>query len=276
VDGDPRVTDQAARDHMLGGQLSLSKDLNDAVMGYGTLSRGYKAGGFNLGTVPEQARRFNPEYLWNLEAGLKARLPDGRGHADVALFYQWRKDQQVRTGRQLDPTNPNTYLFVTGNLPKGYSTGLEASVQYLLTPTLTVGGSLGILRTRSGGGVDAEGNPVASREQAHAPPYTAAVNATWQHPAGLFARVDLTAMDDFYFDVPTDHNQKSRAYSLTHVKFGYRQARWSVYGWVRNVFNEDYAVRGFYFSNEPPDWEQKLYTQKGDPRQAGITASVTF
>jgi outer membrane receptor protein involved in Fe transport len=274
--GEPRLSDLGARDRMLGGQLSLSKDLAAGLTSYAALSRGYKAGGFNLGAVPEEARRFDPEYLWNVETGLKAALPDGHGHADLAVFYQWRKDQQVRTGRQLDPTDPNTYLFITGNLPRGYSAGLEASLQYALVPAVTVGGSLGLLRTRSGGGVDAGGNPVASREQAHAPQYTGSLNATWRSSRGLFARVDFTAMDDFYFDVPTDHDRKSRPYTLTHLKLGYEQARWSVYGWVRNAFDKDYAVRGFFFSNEPPAWENKLYLQKGDPRQIGVTGSISF
>jgi iron complex outermembrane recepter protein len=276
VDAQPRTSDLHARNRMLGGQLSLSKSFSEATTGYTTLSRGYKAGGFNLGNVPQGARRFDPEYLWNLESGVKTGWAEGRGYADVAVFYQWRKDQQVRSGTQLDPTDPNTYVFVTGNLPRGYSAGVEGSLHYAVTPALTIGGSLGLLRTRSGGGLDAEGARVASREQAHAPPYTAAVNATWRHRAGFFARVDVTAMDAFYFDVPTDHDMKSRAYSLTHVKVGFEQARWSLYGWVRNVFDKDYAVRGFFFSNEPPDWEPKLYTQKGDPRQVGITGTVSF
>ena len=52
-----------------------------------------------------------------------------------------------------------------------------------------------------------------------------------------------------------------------HLKTGYERERWSVYGWVRNVFDKNYAVRGFFFENEPPDWEKKLYIQQGDPRQ---------
>jgi outer membrane receptor protein involved in Fe transport len=141
---------------------------------------------------------------------------------------------------------------------------------------LELGASLGLLRSRSGPGVDEEGNAVASREQAHAPQYTAAAHATWRHPRGFMARVDVTAMDDFYFDVPTDHDQRSRAYSLVNLKFGFEAANWSVHAWLRNAFDRDYAIRGFYFSNEPPAWEQKLYVQKGDPRQLGVTASVSF
>ena len=45
---------------------------------------------------------------------------------------------------------------------------------------------------------------------------------------------------------------------------------------LRNAFDEDYSVRGFYFQNEPPDWPVELYRQKGDPRQLGLTASLQF
>jgi hypothetical protein len=177
VNGEPRQSELDATDRMLGGQISLSKDLASATTAHAALSRGFKAGGFNLGVVAadpadaESARRFDPEYLWNLETGVKSALAGGRGRADLTLFYQWRKDQQVRTGRQLDPVDPNSYVFVTDNLPHGYTTGLEASLQYALTPALTVGGSLGLLRSRSGPGstVDDDGNsvPVESREHSH-------------------------------------------------------------------------------------------------------------
>jgi len=41
--------------------------------------------------------------------------------------------------------------------------------------------------------------------------------------------------------------------------------------WGRNVFDENYAVRGFYFGLEPPAFADKLYVQRGDPRQFGVT-----
>ena len=45
----------------------------------------------------------------------------------------------------------------------------------------------------------------------------------------------------------------------------------TVYAWGRNVFDANYAVRGFYFGLEPPDYANKLYTQRGDPRSLGVT-----
>ena len=57
-----------------------------------------------------------------------------------------------------------------------------------------------------------------------------------------------------------------------NLKAGYAGERWSVYAWGRNVLDEHYAVRGFYFGLEPPDFANKLYVQRGDPRQVGVTS----
>ena len=54
------------------------------------------------------------------------------------------------------------------------------------------------------------------------------VNATWRHPLGWMARVDVAAIDDYYFDVPPN-DQRAAAYSLTQLKAGYEADRWSVY-----------------------------------------------
>ena len=90
------------------------------------------------------------------------------------------------------------------------------------------------------------------------------------------ARVAFSAIDEFYFDVPVDHDQRSDPYQLINVKVGYEADRWNVYAWSRNVANEQYATRGFYFGNEPPAWEDTLYIQNGDPRQFGLTAEWHF
>jgi hypothetical protein len=42
-------------------------------------------------------------------------------------------------------------------------------------------------------------------------------------------------------------------------------------GWIRNIFDERYATRGFYFVNDPVAIEPNLYLQNGDPRQFGVS-----
>ena len=96
----------------------------------------------------------------------------------------------------------------------------------------------------------------------------------WRSNKGFFARLDASARDEFYFDV--SHDQVSQPYELFHGRVGYEGENWMIELWARNLFDEDYAVRGFYFGNEPPDFPPALYTRAGDPRHAGITIERRF
>jgi iron complex outermembrane receptor protein len=137
-----------------------------------------------------------------------------------------------------------------------------------------VNASLGLLRTRL---IDYMQGDVAlpNRDQANAPHYQAALGAGWHHPRGWTARAEVTALDSFYFDVPPN-DTRSNSYVLTNLQAGYEAERWSAYLWGRNVFDQVYAVRGFFFGNEPPDFPNKLYIQRGDPRQVGVTFHYSF
>ena len=273
--GEARLTDAAQRDRMWGGQATLHFDPSERVRVFATASRGYKAGGFNLGQAALLRAQFDPEYLWSIDVGAKGEWLDGRLYADVTTFYMKRSDMQVSTGVQLDPVgDPNSYFFYTDNASGGRNLGVESSVRWRLSRELEIGGALGLLRTRYYG-YRPTGEDLSDRDQAHAPRYQASLNATWRHPLGWMARVDVSAVDAFYFDVPPNP-ARSNAYALANIKIGYEADRWSVYAWSRNVFDRDYAVRGFFFGNEPPLFENKRYVQLGEPQQFGVTARWEF
>ncbi len=268
---DTRPTDASRTDHMAGGHASLTYDLAEKARAYASVARGYKAGGFNLGTSGLTRPEFEPESLWNYEAGVKAHAFDNRLYVESSVFYMRRQDMQVRSGEQSDPSNPASYVFVTSNVSSGYNYGMESSIRWLPAPRVELGAALGLLRTQESGARRSDGTLVASREQAHAPNYQLHLDATYRDPRGPMLRVDFAAVDSFFFDVPTDHNQKSKPYTLTNIKAGYESGHWSVMGWVRNVFDQQYATRGFYFANDPVDTQPKLYIQNGDPRQVGVS-----
>ncbi len=115
---------------------------------------------------------------------------------------------------------------------------------------------------------------LSGRAQAHAPDYTLAFGGRYAHPRGFFASIDVSAKDDFYFDV--SHDQTSVAYELVHARAGFESDNWSVTLWARNLLDEGYPVRGFFFGNEPPDFPDTLYTRLGDPRQVGVTLEKRF
>ena len=254
---------------MVGGHLSLTGDVGPDSTWYATLARGYKAGGFNIGQfIPADLLEYNPEYVWNLESGVHLRDASNTLSADLAVFYMWREDEQVSASYQVDPGDPLSYVFYTSNAAQGRNYGLEASLAWRARPSLLLGATLGLLGSEY---LDYQyaGRSLDGREQASAPPYQYSLSAEWGHERGWMARADLTGCASFYFD--TSNDQKSKPYVLVNLKAGYVADRWTVHAWVRNVFDEDYAVRGFYFGLEPPDYADKLYVQRGDPQLAGVT-----
>jgi outer membrane receptor protein involved in Fe transport len=262
------------RDRMWGGKLSVTHDLGETQRLWASLSRGFRAGGFNIGTaVPADRQSFDPEYLWNVELGWKGSDLQQWQSGDVNLFYTRREHQQVATSIQLDPEDPLTFLYLTDNAASGEAWGVEGSARKQVTAQLELSSTLSLMRSRyldyQYGSRDLEG-----RAWAHAPEWKVAVAATWRNPAGWMARLDLSGEDRFYYDTSRDQHSDSRF--LTNLRVGFEAQRWEVYAWARNLFDERYPVRGFFFGDEPPDFPETLYLRWGDSRQLGLTARCQF
>ncbi len=266
--------DLSPDDDMLGGQISINHELRTGKNIYATLSRGYKAGGFNLSpSLSADRRAYDPEFLLNLELGIKALLLDYRLSLNVSAFYSERDDMQVSTSTQDDPTDPLTYTYFTGNAASGKNYGLEADWLYQINRNWNLHGSLGLLNATFSDYVTVDAN-YNGRKQAHAPDYTFNIGFSYIGDTGWFARADLHGSDGFYFS--DSHEQQANSREILNLKTGYQADSWSVYLWGRNVLDETYAVRGFYFGVEPPDFADTLYKHLGDPKHFGVTAQFEF
>lgn len=262
------------QDRMWGGQLSIAHRLGESQSLWASLSRGFRAGGFNIGTsVPAERQPFDPEYLWSVELGWKGGDRRQQQGGDINLFYTRREHQQVATSFQLDPEDPLTFLFLTDNAASGEAWGIEASARRQATARLELSSTLSLMQSHylgyRFGDRDLDG-----REWAHAPEWKIALAATWRHPEGWMARLDLSGEDGFFHD--TSHDQRAASRILTNLRLGFDAERWSVHAWARNLFDRRYPVRGFFFGNEPPDFPETLYLRWGDPRALGITARYHF
>lgn len=260
-------------ENMVGGELSYTLAFSAESTGFATLSRGYKGGGFNLGFVPAGRREYGAESMWNMEIGFKAALADDSWFVSGSVFYSVRDDQQVETSFQVDPNDPASFVFYTDNAASGESYGFEVDMRWFATERLELYAGAGLLHATFDEFVTPQVD-ASGRDQAHAPRYTYSAGAVWRHHSGWFARADVTGKDAFYFDV--SHDQVSEPYSVTNLRLGYAADRWTLQAWLRNAFDERYAVRGFYFGNEPPLFPDTLYIRQGDPRQLGITLDWRF
>jgi outer membrane receptor protein involved in Fe transport len=266
--------------NLWGGTASLTRKLSATSSLYATVGRGYKAGGFNLSPqLPAGQLQFGPESNVSVEAGYKADLLEQRLRVTADVFYMRRKSPQVKTSEQFVPSDPNTFVEFTGNAGSGSNYGLESEVQWQATAAVGFGASLGLLQTRYHDFVQ-DGVTLPDRALPNAPSWQAAINATYRDPRGPFARVDVTGMGSYYFDLPPN-STTSKPYGLVNARLGWQAERWSASLWARNLLDRKYPVRGFYFSDTPQDSlasppVSRLYTQLGDPRAWGVLLNYAF
>jgi iron complex outermembrane recepter protein len=262
-------------DTMVGGHVALTWEFAKGQSAYAALTRGYKAGGVNTtaAEIPDDLRNFEPEFLWNVEVGLRTQSTDGRFDSRTSVFYMRRKDQQVSSSVQSDPEDPLTFVLLTDNAARGDNIGLESELGWNPVRSLRFEATLGLLRARFLDYTLAD-RSLDKRDSPHAPNYQFGLAANWRSPVGWFARAAFNAVDASYFSA--SHDERARAYQLVNLHLGYAAGRWKATMYARNLLNEHYAVRGFFFANEPPAWEPERYIQNGDPRQIGLKVSFSF
>jgi len=95
----------------LSPRLVLDYHFTDDLMGYGSVAKGYKAGGFNALQIGSQ---FDNEDVWNFEAGIKQALPQYRLQYNASAFYYVYDNRQAIT---LDmSTSIPRYIIDTSDL----------------------------------------------------------------------------------------------------------------------------------------------------------------
>jgi hypothetical protein len=263
-------------DWMWGGRVALELTVVEDRNLFTGIRRGFKGGGVNANPnlTPEQ-RVYDPESILNLEAGIRQSWAEERGYAALTLFHMWRQDLQIGTSIQPDPSDPTTFTFFTDNAAEGTNYGAEFEITHPASESVDVFASLGLLDTEYSDFTDAGGNTnVEGREQPYAPTYTFRVGVRAFLTERWSTQAEVEGQDSFYFS--DSHDRQSDPYQLVHLRLTYQGDVWSVSFWGRNILDEDYATRGFFFGNEPPDFPSRLWTMKGDPAQFGITLRTEF
>ena len=263
-------------DHnMWGGRVALVRQFPQAGRVYLSLTQGFKAGGFNQdGTLPPELRSFDSEYLRGLELGSRFSLFDNRARLSLAVFYDWRVDQQVKSSRVTQrPDGSTEFVDFLGNAARGRNYGLEIeAVAQLDRLRLSLNG--GLLHTRFVDFINEFGEDLSGRAQAYAPEYQLAFNLTyrlfdhWHLGAGLIAK------DEFYLS--DRHSEQSNSHVLTSARVGWRSGRVEVSLWGQNLSDQTVIVRGFgTFGNDPRNgYATEPYYQFGRPRTFGLTLRI--
>ena len=286
---DSRAVKASPDDDLWGGQISLEYSLSNNTLVYGLVSRGYKAGGVNGEAVGRAASNgfapsvisflnerleFDTETLLNYELGLKGSYFDDSVQLRVAAFFMDREDMQLKGWYNEGPT----FVDYIDNAANGENVGLEFEAFWKLNSRLELFLNLAWLDTEidnfivkgDSGLLDKSG-----REQAHAPNYQFNIGGRFDFGDGFYARLEAEGKNSFYFS--DSHDQQSDSYELFNASVGYQSLHWDITLWARNLTDEDYATRGFYFGNDPRKfYADEEYVQYGEPRVFGANATYRF
>ena len=268
--------DHRVDENLWGGRIALQYKLDDSAMVYGLVSRGYKAGGVNSdSSLSSQDREFDTELMWNFETGLKGSWFEQRLQTRVSVFYQQRKDIQIKQSlvQSRDDSNASDFTDYFGNSGKGTNYGMEVEVNWLASEVLSVEGSLGLLETDYDTPLSAN---LDRRDQAHAPLYQFALGASLQVSENLIWTADIEGKDKFYLS--SSHDEQSASYWLLNTNLAYSADQWSLSVWGRNLTDKDVIVRGFGgFGNDPRKYyATEPYYQLGEPRSFGVSGQYNF
>jgi len=257
-----------------GGRIAAKYRVNDTTMAYASVARGYKAGGFNTdGTLDADLRQFDEEFLIEYEVGVKSRLLEDKLHLKAAVFHDDRSDQQVKSSTGRIRENGSTeFIDFIGNAATGTNNGVEFEAVWYPTESLSFTSNFGVLDATFDSFINSENQDLAGRDQAHAPGYMAHLAANYSKGSWSVS-VSIDAKDAFYFS--DSHDVQSEAYEILNTNIGYSGENWRLSLWGRNLTDQDYAVRGFFFGefgNDPrKGYAPEPYVQFGEPRVVGIS-----
>lgn len=258
-----------------GGRIALKYDLAPGTMTYLSLAKGYKAGGFNTdGTLPANLREFESETLMELELGVKSRLLDNRLSLSGAIFYDQRRDQQVKSSFvRPRPDGSTEFIDFLGNAAEGTNRGLEFNALWLVSDRFSVDVAVALLDAVFDDFINEFGEDLSGRDQAQAPGNSYQIGFHWQQGPWR-TNLSFLGKDDFFFS--DRHSLKSKDQNLVNANLTYETSRYSINLWGRNLADRDYTVRGFgSFGNDPRNgYQTEPYVQFGEPRVIGITTEI--
>jgi iron complex outermembrane receptor protein len=267
-------------ENLFGGKLALELTTDTENLLFASLTRGYKAGGFNseVNLPSEDYRQFDTEYQWNYEVGAKLYSPSGLLSNSFTAFYADRKDLQLKSSTYDE--NQNKWIEYVANAGKGYSYGLEWEITLQPQDNLRIASSLGLLKTKitEHDNADPDAFNLKDRELAHAPEYSFATSVQYDLTEKLTATLEVEGKDKFYYS--DSHNFQSQAYNLVNARLAYQANGYQLTAYINNATDKDYGVRGFSgWDNDPRSgegYDEISYQQFGAPKVIGLSLRADF
>ena len=266
----PAEFEESATFNATSPKIGLSYEITDDVMFFGNVARGYRPGGINPFTTDAEAAKFDPEFSWNYEAGVKSMFLQNRVRANLTGFYIDYQDQQLYTVVDLE-----TFNIGRANLGRSMSYGTELETEWALVEGLTAIINVGYLDTEitdfqvigQTGEINNQGN-----EQGYSPHFNGNFGISYERAVNslitLQARADYQYQTNMFFDAENTIEQE--AYGLLNARLVISTERADLILWGQNLMDEIYFSYGYGIGGAGG------FTNYGLPRTLGSKLTVKF
>jgi len=254
------------------------------VMMFGSVAKGYKAGGYNSVEVGSQ---FANEDVWNAEFGVKSQLPDAGLTLNASTFYYIYNDKQAIS--LVDDVNGSDVPQYVVDTSDEQAWGVDVEAQWKATANLMLFANAEYIDATYKNNVTRGDDPLDLSGQPTGEPYlNAALGASYGWTLGNLGGLDLSGRyayrgesrcnDDsvrqgtcdlqssFKLGEATQRLDLRLAWTSTNQKYG-------VAAYVTNVLDDQYVTG---VNNITTDTFGTPFTLISEPRMWGVEATVAF
>lgn len=233
---------------------------------YFSVTRGYKAGGFNQTFQKEEETSFGPEYNWNYELGGKMHLLKDKLYAEAALYYiDWRQ-QQVN---QTVPGVGNVIHNAGHSSSKGFELALNSSPLKNLSIALSYGYTYAkFIEYQKSAKLNYSGNmlPMVPRNTLSCSASYALYPSSTSFIDKIVLTAGLTGVGKIYW--AEDNEVAQNFYALLNAKISITSGIFTWECWGKNITDTHYNTYCFKSSAD--------YAQVGKPAYFGTSLLVKF
>jgi iron complex outermembrane receptor protein len=221
-------------------RLVLDFEPNDRTLLYGSVTRGYKGGGFNTPTDGVSAIGFDPEHITAYELGFKSTSANGALRLNGAAYYNDYTDLQILT--------IVNSVFAVSNAATARVQGLELEGTWRLPqPGLELVANFGLQDSEVKRGFVAGVGDVSGNSLVETPRKTFGLSARYEHNVGagkVTASSTYTWRSKTYFDISNREDLAQDSYGQLGVRLAYGAAdgRWEAALVGDNLTDKEFAT----------------------------------